>query len=143
MKDMPNSQQTHDLIVFDGECVLCSGFFRFVLQKDRSERFRFATAQSPLGQRLYAQLGLPLDDFETNLVIIGDRTHQNLDAFAAAMQNLPGSWRVLSLCRFLPERIKDPLYRVIARNRYRIFGRTDTCLIPDAALRARFAPDGF
>lgn len=133
----------HDLIVFDGECVLCSGFFRLMLREDRAGRFRFATAQSPLGQRLYQQLGLPTEDFETNLVIVNGQAYQKLDAFAAAMAGLPGAWRGLSLCRYLPRWIKDPLYRLIARNRYRIFGRYPTCMMPDPAVRARFAQDGF
>ncbi|WP_171174566.1 thiol-disulfide oxidoreductase DCC family protein [Ruegeria sp. HKCCD8929] len=137
------SAEPHDLIVFDGECVLCSGFFRFMLHRDRARKFAFATAQSPLGQRLYRQLGLPIDEFETNLVIVRGRVHQRLDAFAAAMRALPGLWPLLSACRFLPKVVKDPLYHAIARNRYAIFGRYAQCMIPDAAVRARFAPEGF
>lgn len=132
-----------DLIVFDGECVLCSGFFRFMLRHDRAGRFTFATAQSPLGQSLYQALGLPTDDFETNLVIVDSQVHGHLDAFAVAMGALAGPWRMLAMLRRLPRFIKMPLYRLIARNRYRIFGRHDQCMVPDAALRARFAPLGF
>lgn len=132
-----------NLIVFDGECVLCSGFFRFMLRRDQARRFRFATAQSTLGQRLYRELGLPQKDFETNLVIVDGKTYQRLDAFAVAMRQLPGLWPVLSLCRFLPGAVKDRLYRAIARNRYAIFGRSEVCLVPDDALRSRFAPQGF
>lgn len=132
-----------DAIVFDGECVLCSGFFRFMVTHDTVGRFQFATAQSPLGQRLYDGLGLPTQDFETNLVIVDGKVFQRLDAFAAAMRELPGFWPALSVCRFLPGWIKDPLYYAIARNRYRIFGRAQTCMIPDAALRSRFLPEGF
>lgn len=132
-----------DLIVFDGTCVLCSGFFRFMLRHDRAARFAFATAQSPLGQQLYRDLGLPTDDFETNLVIVDGQPHQRLDAFAAAMAALPWPWRALSVCRLLPQALKDALYRPIARNRYRMFGRQDRCMIPNAEIRARFAEGGF
>lgn len=127
-----------DLIVFDGECVLCSHFFQFMLRHDRAQRFSFATAQSALGQQLYRERGLPTDDFETNLVIVDGQTYQRLDAFAAAMRALPGLWWILGLCRFLPLWLKDPMYHAVARNRYRLFGRTETCLVPDADLRARF-----
>lgn len=137
--DLPQT----DLIVFDGVCVLCSGFFRFMLRHDRAERFRFATAQSPLGQRLYQRLNLPTEEFETNLVIIDGHVYQRLDAFATAMQALPGIWRVLSVCRYLPRFVKDPLYHAIARNRYALFGRQNSCLIPDESIKARFATDGF
>lgn len=137
--DMPET----DLIVFDGECVLCSGFFRFMLRHDRAQRFQFATAQSPLGQRLYRHLDLPTTDFETNLVIIDGCVYQRLNAFAAAMRALPGIWRGLAICRYLPRFVKDPLYHAIARNRYALFGRRGTCLVPDRSVTARFAIDGF
>ena len=127
-----------NLIVFDGECVFCAAFFRFMLRHDTRESFAYATAQSPLGQGLYAALGLPTDDFETNLVLVDGVIYQRLDAFAAAMAQLRYPWRALALCRFLPGLIKDAIYKPIARNRYRIFGRYDVCMIPDAALRARF-----
>ncbi|OIQ39209.1 MAG: DUF393 domain-containing protein [Roseobacter sp. MedPE-SW] len=129
---------TGDLIVFDGECVLCSHFFQFMLRHDTLQRFSFATAQSGLGQELYRKLGLPTDAFETNLVIFDGQTYQRLDAFAAAMRALPGPWWLLGLCRFLPGFVKDPLYHLVARNRYRLFGRTETCLVPGSDIRARF-----
>lgn len=139
---MTAGEPCQNLIVFDGECVLCSGFFRFILRHDRAGQFSFATAQSPLGQRLYSDLGLPADDFETNLVIVDGRPHQRLDAFAAAMRALPWPWPVLSLCRFLPRRLKDVMYFSIARNRYRLFGRFEACMIPSPEIRARFASGG-
>lgn len=135
--------QNHDLIVFDGECVLCSGFFRFMLRLDRNHRFRFALAQSDLGQQLYDALNLPLDDFETNLVIVNGRIFQRLDAFVAAMGAIGGVWRILTPLRFIPAPIKDFLYHRIARNRYAIFGRYDECLYPTPELRARFIEGGF
>ena len=119
-----------DLIVFDGVCVLCSGFFRFVLRHDHARRFHFATALGPLGQALYRALDLPTQAFETNLVIVDGRIYQRLDAFAAAMAPLGGRWRPLAVLRWLPRIVKDPLYHAIARNRYRLFGRHDHCLIP-------------
>lgn len=145
MQDITTSElcKGQSLIVFDGHCVLCSGFFRFVLKHDRQQKFRFATAQSKLGQGLYRDLDLPVDDFETNLVIIDGTVYQRLDAFAAAMRHLSGPWRCVSLCRFLPAVLKDAVYHVIARNRFAFFGRADVCMVPDRALRAWFAPDGY
>ncbi|WP_179379213.1 thiol-disulfide oxidoreductase DCC family protein [Jannaschia marina] len=128
----------HDLIVFDGVCVLCSGFFRLMTRIDRSGRFRFATAQSDLGQALYRDLGLPTDDFETNLVIVDGVIHQRLDAFAAAMRAVGWPWRALAVASWLPAMLKDPLYHAIARNRYRLFGRRDHCMVPSPELAARF-----
>jgi predicted DCC family thiol-disulfide oxidoreductase YuxK len=127
-----------NLIVFDGTCVFCSAFFRFVVKHDRSQKFHFATAQGPLGQALYTALHLPLTEFETNLVITNSTIHQGLDAFAAAMAQLSQPWRAAKLLRYLPNPIKNAIYKPIARNRYHIFGRYDACLIPDTALQSRF-----
>uniref|UniRef100_UPI003B518CE1 thiol-disulfide oxidoreductase DCC family protein n=1 Tax=Roseovarius indicus TaxID=540747 RepID=UPI003B518CE1 len=142
-QDLRDRIAGQDLVVFDGECVLCSGFFRFMLAHDRAGRFRFATAQSPLGTELYTALGLPTEEYETNLVIVGSRIHEKLDAFAAAMRVLGWPWRGLSAVRVLPAWLKTPAYTAIARNRYRLFGRYETCMMPDAAVRARFLQGGW
>ena len=134
--------QGSDLIVFDGVCVLCSGFFKFMLRHDRQERFSFALAQADLGQACYAALGMPLDDFQSNLVIKDGWIHTDLDAFAAAMAGLSWPWKALSAMGWLPGVVKVPLYRVVARNRYRLFGRYETCMVPDAQVKARFLPGG-
>ncbi|MEQ9242563.1 thiol-disulfide oxidoreductase DCC family protein [Roseovarius indicus] len=142
-QDLRDRIAGQDLVVFDGECVLCSGFFRFMLAHDRAGRFRFATAQSPLGTELYTALGLSTEEYETNLVIVGGRIHEKLDAFAAAMRVLGWPWRGLSAVRVLPGWLKTPAYTAIARNRYRLFGRYETCMMPDAAVRARFLQGGW
>lgn len=131
------------MIVFDGVCVLCSGFFRFMLKHDKDERFSFATAQSDPARRLYQAMGLPTDDFETNLVVVDGVTYQRLDAFCAAMGQLGWPWRALAALRFLPAVVKDPMYHAIARNRYRIFGRKETCMVPTPDIKSRFVPDGY
>ena len=134
--------QGSDLIVFDGVCVLCSGFFKFMLRHDRQERFSFALAQADLGQACYAALGMPLDDFQSNLVIKDGWIYTDLDAFAAAMAGLGWPWTALSAMGWLPGVVKVPLYRVVARNRYRLFGRYETCMLPDARVKARFFSGG-
>ena len=127
-----------DVIVFDGECVLCSAFFRFVVRHDRQRRFRFLIAQTDKGEALYQRLGLKSADYETNLVFTNGRLHRELRAFAAVMDRLGWPWRALSVTRFVPEPLAGWLYRAIATNRYRIFGRYDACMVPDQAVRDRF-----
>lgn len=140
---LPVFDHDHPLVVFDGVCVLCSAWFRFILRHDREKHFRFATAQSPLGQVLYRHYGLDPFDFTTNLVIVDGRLFTELDAFAAVMRQLPPPWPLLSITSVLPKPVADFFYYRIARNRYRLFGRTDTCLMPTPDLRARFAPGGW
>jgi predicted DCC family thiol-disulfide oxidoreductase YuxK len=126
------------VVVFDGVCVLCSGFARFILKRDSEFAFRLATAQSRLGQALFRHYALATDDFETNLVLVDGRAYGKLDSVAAAGTRLGGPWRALSLLRLLPRPFADWLYDRIARNRYALFGRTEHCMIPPPEWRDRF-----
>lgn len=128
-----------DIIVFDGVCVLCSGFMRFVVRHDTTRRFHFVVAQSPLGEALYLHYGLTTrGDYDTNLVFRDGVLHERLDAFLAVMACLGWPWRAIGVLHVLPATAKSWLYERIARNRFAVFGRRATCLVPDAALRARF-----
>ena len=126
------------LLVFDGVCVLCSGFARFILKRDRGFAFRLTTAQSLLGQALFRHYGLDTHEFETNLVLADGRAWAKLDTVALAGERLGGPWRALSLLRLLPHRLADWLYDRVARNRYALFGRTERCMIPPPEWRDRF-----
>ena len=135
---VPDFDDSHPLIVYDGVCVLCSRFVRFVIRRDRDARFRFTAAQSPLGQALYRHYGLDPVEFETNLLIADGRMHAKMNAFAGVMARLPWPWRALAAARLLPGPVGRWLYDRIAKNRYRLFGRLDACMVPDADVRARF-----
>ena len=126
------------LVVFDGVCVLCSGFARFILARDTGFAFRLATAQSPLGQALYRHYGLDDDAFETNLMVADGRAHAKLDTVALAASRLGGAWRLLAVLRLIPRPLADWLYDAIARNRYRLFGRTEACMMPPPQWHDRF-----
>ncbi len=126
------------VIVFDGTCVLCSGFFAFVLRHDRAAVFDFVVAQSDLGEALYAHYGRKAADYETNLVILDGNLHAELDAFAAVMREIGWPWRVLAAGAWLPAPVKSWLYARIARNRFALLGRRDTCYVPTPELKARF-----
>jgi len=130
--------QGADIVVFDGVCVLCSGFLKFMLRHDRNQRFNFVTAQSDLGEALYAHLGLKSTDYDTNVVIVSGHIYTKLDAFAAAMGALGGVWRIAQIVRILPRPVADWLYDRIARNRYAIFGKTESCLVPTPDIQDRF-----
>ena len=126
---------TQDLIVFDAECIVCSGFARFITRHDTEARFRFVSAQSPRGQNLYRAHGLDPHDWSTNIVIVKGRAYTRLAAFCAAMHRLGWPWRALILLNLLPQPIGNWLYDRIARNRY-AFGRR-ACPLPSADLRGR------
>ncbi len=126
------------LVVFDGVCVLCSGFARFILARDTGFAFRLTTAQSPLGQALYRHYGLDDDAFETNLMLADGRAHAKLDTVVLAGSRLGGAWRLLAVLRLIPRPLADWLYDAIARNRYRLFGRTEACMMPPPQWHDRF-----
>jgi predicted DCC family thiol-disulfide oxidoreductase YuxK len=125
------------LVVFDGVCVLCSLFARFILRFDREKRFRFATAQSPLGEALFRAHGLRTDVYETNLVLIDGKPNIKFESFLATCYALGWPWRAALVLRLLPQALLDWLYDRIAKNRYAIFGKKDSCEIPSGALRER------
>jgi predicted DCC family thiol-disulfide oxidoreductase YuxK len=135
---IPRFPDDRGLIVFDGVCVLCTGWTQFVLKRDANFAFRLTTAQSPLGQALFCHYGLDAETFETNLVLIDGRAYAKLDTVAVVCERLGGVWRVLSAVRLLPRPVADWLYDRIATNRYTLFGRTDRCMIPPPEWKERF-----
>jgi len=130
-----------NIIVFDGECVLCSAFFKFVLKHDQENQFHFATAQSEFGEALYEYFGLKGDDYDTNLVLVEGQLFERMHAFFKVMDVVGYPWKGLTVFSVLPNRFLDWAYYRIARNRYALFGRRDTCLVPDASVKARFIDD--
>ncbi|WP_353024201.1 DCC1-like thiol-disulfide oxidoreductase family protein [Mesorhizobium sp. M1403] len=123
--------------MFDGVCVLCSGFVRTVVKLDRKGHFHFVTAQSPLGEMLFKKYGLQTDRYETNLVIVDGAAFTGLDSFVAVMAELGWPWRAARILLLLPRPLRDWLYDRIAKNCYALFGKKDNCEIPSAEVRAR------
>lgn len=133
----PVAGEPDGLILFDGVCVFCSRWVRFVIRHDRDRLFRFVAIQSEPGRRLAERYGIDPDAPETNAVILDGRISFKSDAALEVLARLP-STRALAVVRALPPALRDLAYDRIARNRYRIFGRTETCMVPDMDDRGRF-----
>jgi len=125
------------VILFDGECVLCSRWVSFVIRNDPAGLFRFVSIQGASGTDLAARLGIDPRDPETNAVTADGHVHFKSDAALAVMARLPG-WRWTRIARIVPKPIRDWLYDRIARNRYALFGRNDACLVPSPDIAGRF-----
>ncbi|NIL14816.1 thiol-disulfide oxidoreductase DCC family protein [Pseudomonas sp. AN3A02] len=126
------------VVLFHGVCKLCNGWARFLIRHDRDRRVRLAAVQSPEGQALLAWAGLPLDQFDT-IAVIRDRHYwTRSEAVFEIIAQLPARWRPLLLLRAIPRFLRDWAYDRIARNRYRLFGKYDTCLLPDPDHEQRF-----
>jgi len=118
------------IIVFDAECILCSANAQFVLRHDRARHFRLASMQNAVGASLYRRFGIDPADPESMIVVDGNRLLKDSDAVLAIYAGLGWPWRGVSVLRFIPRVLRDPAYRWLARNRYRIFGRREACWVP-------------
>ena len=138
--EVPAFDDTGPVTVMDGECVLCTVGARLIARFDRAREFRICPVRTPLGQALLTHYGLDPADPESWLYLIDGRAYTSIDAMIRAGARVGGWGRGLQTLRLLPRPAQDWLYRRIARNRYRILGRTDMCAIPDPGLRARLMP---
>ena len=148
----PAPQSGGPVIVFDGVCVICNGWVRFLLARDGG-RHRFAAMQGAHGRGLLRQHGLDPDDPVSFLLVEGERAEgeraeqdrvdggrawTDTDAIARVLHSLGGGWRFAAAClQALPGGMRDRVYRLLARNRYRWFGTT-VCHVPTPGQRARF-----
>lgn len=121
----------------DGECVLCTTGARLVARLDRQGEFRICPVQSPTGHAVLRHYGLDPGDPDSWLYLADGRAYTSLDAMIRAGARLGGAGWLLQPLRLLPRPVQDWLYRRVARNRYRLFGRTEMCAVPDPRLRAR------
>lgn len=126
-----------DVILYDGVCIFCSHWIQFVAKRDVAKRFRFTPIQSDYGSRLARHFGIDPNDPDTNAVIHGGVAYFKSDAALTVLSNLPG-WRCARVLFAAPKALRNPVYNLVAKNRYRIFGRSDACMIPDAGLRSRY-----
>jgi predicted DCC family thiol-disulfide oxidoreductase YuxK len=126
------------VLLFDGECNLCSRAVQFVLKFDRQEQFRFASLQSEAAARLLRPYGQVKVEVDTVVLISRKGMFEKSDAVLAVLDILGGGWRLLLPFRHLPRPWRDWLYDWVARHRYGWFGRRETCLLPTPELRRRF-----
>ena len=125
-----------DVILYDGVCIFCSRWVRFVVKRDTARRFRFTPIQSPYGTRLAQTFGIDPDDPDTNAVVHGGLAWLKSDAALTVLSLLP-RWGWVRVLFAVPKPLRDAVYSLVARNRYKIFGKYDECFVPDAEMRAR------
>jgi predicted DCC family thiol-disulfide oxidoreductase YuxK len=134
---LPAGDLPDRLIVFDGVCVLCSHWVDFVIARDTAARFRFVAIQTSLGRSLAARFGIDPDAPESNAAIVDGRAYFKLESVLVVLAQLP-RWGWTRIAYLLPRTLRDFLYDRIARNRYRVFGRRDTCHVPAPNVIGRF-----
>lgn len=126
------------IVVYDGVCKLCNGWVKFLLPRDRRHTLRFASIQSEAGRALLRKHGYPAENLDTLLVLQGDRLYIRTAAIFQVLNQLGGIYRLAWLAWLIPAPIRDFAYTRIALNRYRWFGKYDSCLVPGPEDAARF-----
>ena len=129
---MTASTGQNPIIVFDAMCVLCSANAQFVLKHDRQHHFRLTSMQSETGTALYRRFGMDPANPDSFIIVTGDDLQRDSDAVLTIYSALGWPWRAMAVFRLVPTLVRDPVYRFIARNRYRIFGQRETCWMPTA-----------
>jgi predicted DCC family thiol-disulfide oxidoreductase YuxK len=134
-------QSAHDqngpIILFDAECVLCSTNAQFVLKHDKAGYFRLASMQGEIGAEIYRKHGMDPNDPSSMLVIEANRVRQDSDAVLSIYERLGFPWQLFTALRIVPAFLRDPAYRWVAGNRYRLFGKRTSCWVAPPEYRDR------
>ncbi|RPH80362.1 MAG: thiol-disulfide oxidoreductase DCC family protein [Nitrospiraceae bacterium] len=126
------------VIVFDGVCNWCNGWVNFLIDHDPHGKFKFGTLQSEQAKQILQELQLSTEDFETFLLLERTRVFTKSTAALRIMRDLSGFWPLLYLFIVVPRPLRDTIYDVVARNRYKLMGKADACRVPTPSERARF-----
>ena len=141
---MSESGEANPIILYDGVCGLCNRLVQFLLKHDKQGRLRFASLQSEFAERVLTRHGIDPKDLDTVQVVVNyerpeERVLGRSDAILRAGQELGLPWNVLAgIAHVIPRALRDVVYRFVARNRYRVFGKSETCMLPDPNQRHRF-----
>ena len=125
------------IILFDGVCNFCNGMVNFIIAWDPAARFKFAPLQSEIGERMRSKYGLD-ESIDSIILIEDDHAYIYSTAALRIVRKLGALWPVLYAFIIVPEPIRDFFYRLFARNRYRLFGKRDVCMVPTPDVRSRF-----
>lgn len=135
---------TNLIILYDGVCGLCNRMVQFLLKHDKDGRLRFASLQSEFAAQVLGRHGIDAKDLDTVNVVEnygqpGERVLQRSDAILRAGRELGGLWGASSsIARVVPRALRDLVYGFVATNRYRVFGKHDTCMLPDPDQKSKF-----
>ncbi len=129
---------TEKIILFDGVCNLCNGSVQFVLKHDKKNQFLFGSLQSKTGQEYLQQFNLATETFSSFMLIENGKLYTRSTGALRVLKHLGGGWQLLYGLVIIPRFIRDAVYNWIARNRYKWFGKQESCWLPTPALKARF-----
>jgi predicted DCC family thiol-disulfide oxidoreductase YuxK len=133
-----NEQEDKVILLFDGVCNLCNSTVNFILPRDKRDRFRFATLQSESGKYMLSKYSLDPARMDTVVLIEQGTPYFRSEAGLRILKNLGGMWLLAYALVIIPIFIRDPIYNLIARNRYRWFGKKQSCRVPEESWKKKF-----
>ena len=132
--------QEHPLILFDGVCNFCNYWVNFAIKRDRKKSLRFTPLQGETANRVLPRYKINPTALRSVIIIDKDRFYTQSSAAIRICKHLDGGWKLLYGLMIIPKFIRDALYNIIARNRYKWFGKKDHCMIPSPGVKERFLP---
>jgi predicted DCC family thiol-disulfide oxidoreductase YuxK len=133
---MDNSNS--DILLFDGICNLCNRMVRFIIKRDSNGKFKFASLQSEVGRQWLMRFDISGNELESFILIQGDKYYIKSTAALRMLRELGGIWKIVYIFIWFPRPLRDIFYDVVAKSRYKIFGKRDACMVPTPDLQARF-----
>ena len=126
------------VILFDGVCNLCNGVVRFIIKLDKKNVFKFASLQSAYGEGVVSSHHLHTAPLETIVLVDGEKIYTQSDAVIAILKSLGGVWKLAEVFKIIPKPVRNGVYRFIAKHRYNVFGKKETCMVPTEELKSKF-----
>lgn len=126
------------VVLFDGVCNLCNSFVQFVIKYDKNERFKFASLQSDFAEKELANFFMDSQKMSTVILLENGKLYSRSTAALRILNSLNGLWPLLYVFIIVPAFIRDVVYNLIAKNRYKWFGKKDSCMVPSPELQCRF-----
>ena len=128
----------HKVLLFDGVCNLCAGSVQFILKRDKKGKIHFASLQSKYGQDTLKKFHLPQDEFDSLILLDGDKIYRKSTAALKVARELSGLWSLLYVFMIIPPFLRNGIYSWLAKNRYRFFGKKESCMLPTPEIKERF-----
>jgi len=130
--------QFKHIILFDGVCNLCNSSVQFIIKRDKQSKFMFASLQSEFGQSQLVKFQLDTSDMDSFVFISEGKAFTKSTAGLKVLKNLGGLWKILYVFIIFPKPLRDWVYSLIAKNRYKLFGKKESCMVPSIELKNRF-----
>ena len=130
--------ENKSIILFDGVCNLCNNSVKFIIKRDKKKRFLFTSLQSDAARDILLQFQLKNSEMDSIILIENGKFYQRSTAILKIIRHLPYPWKLSYGLIVIPRFIRDLMYRIIARKRYKWFGKRDTCIVPTKELKNRF-----